>query len=644
VLQKKEKLDRILLVIMIPIILLLLFGGYVVYLKGQENIQPKINQGMIDLQTWDFAKDGPIFLNGKWEFYWNQFIEPQEIMKTAQLSPVHISVPGTWNDYQENGTKLLPTGFATYRLHVTTSGEPCPLAVKIGYITMAYRLYADGVELAHSGVAGQDAVSTKSGYIPALVEFTPKGNEFDLVLQVANFTYPRGGIRDSIQIGTYKQLEAGRNRSLAYQFLIAGGLLVMALYFLMMKYFNREYRGPAVFALLCMAVAGRTMLVHEVPVLMLIPDLSLEWRIYLNYFSGYLMLFALYQFVALTYPEEAWRKGWISVAIVTAVFIVFMIFLPIETFTRFTDAYYLILLTILGGCMLIAVKAVLRNRTGAELLLIGLVTLCIGIFNDMLYNMGVIIINANDLSSSGFHALLLFMAVLQAKNFAATNQRLKKSNLELLEADQLKDKIMATEMAFLQAQIKPHFLYNALSAIANVCEKDTPKAGGLIIDMAIYLRNSLAFNSLDKMTTLSKELEFVTTYINIEKARFGDKIKLKQEIEVPLDLQMPILVLQPLIENAIRHGISKKVGGGTISLGVKQVQEGILIEIVDDGVGMNAEKLAILLSEERIDQAVGLLNIHNRLQRLYGRGLEISSGVGLGTCVRLVIPEGRERI
>jgi sensor histidine kinase YesM len=626
---------------MIPVILLLLFAGYVLQLTDRQGSQPKINIGVIDLQTWNFAKDGPIFLNGEWDFYWNQFIETQELMKTVHPVPAHIRVPGTWNGYEENGKKLLPTGFATYRLHVKTSGEPRPLAIKIGYITMAYRLYADGVEIAHNGVAGEDAVSTKADYIPTLVEFTPRGNEFDLVLQAANFSYPRGGIRDSIQMGTYEQLEAGSSRSLAYQLIISGGLLLIALCFTLMKCFNREYWGAGAFALLCIAIVGRTLVVGEVPVLMLLPGLSLEWRIYLNYCSGYLIPFALYQFVTVTYPEESWQHGWVPVLTATLIFMLLMIFLPIGTFTRFTDVYYLFLLAVPVWCIFIAVKAVLSNKTGSVLLLISLVTLCICILNDILYNMGIILINTNDLSSTGFYALILFMAILQARLFADTNQRLQKSNLELLQADQLKDKIMATETAFLQAQIKPHFLYNALSAIANVCEKDAKKAGGLIIDMAVYLRSSLTFNSLDKMTALEKELEFVTTYINIEKARFGERIKLKQEVEVPLDLQIPVLVLQPLVENAIRHGITKKVVGGTITLKVTQAHDDILIEIADDGVGMDAHKLAAIQSEDDKITGVGFININNRLLRIYGQGLSINSEPGIGTRVSFRIPEGR---
>jgi two-component system, LytTR family, sensor kinase len=199
---------------------------------------------------------------------------------------------------------------------------------------------------------------------------------------------------------------------------------------------------------------------------------------------------------------------------------------------------------------------------------------------------------------------------------------------------------MATEMSFLQAQIKPHFLYNALSAIANVCEKDGKQAGKLIIDLALYLRGSLEFNNLDKMAMVEKELEFVDTYFHIEQARFGQKIQLRKEIEIPIDVQIPVLVLQPLVENAVRHGISKKSGGGTVTIRMMKKGRNICLEIEDDGVGISGDKLATILSEHENAQGVGLLNIHNRLLKLYGRGLEISSESGR-TCVKLLIPEDK---
>ncbi len=280
----------------------------------------------------------------------------------------------------------------------------------------------------------------------------------------------------------------------------------------------------------------------------------------------------------------------------------------------------------------------------AILMFIAISVFALTIIEDVFHHKAIGGINISYMFLYGNFAVIMAMSFVQAKLQANAHKKLILYNEKLVEADRLKDKIMATEMSFLQAQIKPHFLYNALSAIANVCEKDGKKAGKLIIDLGIYLRESLEFNHIDKMVTIEKELELISTYFNIEQARFGQKIQLIKEIEIPLDYQIPALILEPLVENAVRHGISKKQVGGRVILRIIQLQECIGIEIEDDGTGIESKKLELLLDEKRKNQSVGLINIHHRLLRLYGRGLEIKSQVGCGTCVRLVIPEGRKQL
>lgn len=317
---------------------------------------------------------------------------------------------------------------------------------------------------------------------------------------------------------------------------------------------------------------------------------------------------------------------------------------PPAFISGFTDLLYILILIqmIFGMCVL--TKAVLNKRDNACVMFAAICIYNLTIIQDVLLYNGIGGINLSYMSLYGNLVVIIAMPYVQAKHQADMHKKLVSYNEKLIEADKLRDKIQATEMSFLQAQIKPHFLYNALNAIANICEKDGKRAGNLIIDLALYLRRSLEFNTLYKMSTLEKELEFVDTYFNIEQARFGQKIKLIKEIGLSFDYQIPVLIMQPLIENAIRYGISKRPDGGTVIIRMFEEDEGTCIEIEDDGIGIEGEKLETLLNEERKDKGVGLLNIHNRLLRLYGRGLEIKSQVGQGTCVRIVFPKEGEQI
>jgi sensor histidine kinase YesM len=179
-----------------------------------------------------------------------------------------------------------------------------------------------------------------------------------------------------------------------------------------------------------------------------------------------------------------------------------------------------------------------------------------------------------------------------------------------------------------------------LSAVANVCSKDGRGGEKLILDLAQFLQTSFDFSSNEEMTTLERELSFIDNYISIEKARFGDKIVYHKQIDIPLSTEIPRLIIEPLVENAVRHGITKKKAGGAIWLRASRSDDGIHIEVDDNGVGMEPENAALLLDSAVERRGVGLKNIHDRLIKLYGQGLIIASTPDIGTKVSFVIKEG----
>jgi len=424
---------------------------------------------------------------------------------------------------------------------------------------------------------------------------------------------------------------------LIFQMFFIGGVLIFGIHYFFLFLLQSKNKTALIFAVFCFVTALRSLVWGETPLMILQPNASLDLRMYMNYLTGYNYVAIVILFVYSIFPFEFNKKILGLILVPSLAFDVLLLSTSPEYMTFKTNYLYILLILQMLYIMGVLMKAVLRKRDNGALMFIAICVLIWAMNEDIINFILIGNINLTYMFLFGNLAVIMAMSYVQARQQATTYKKLILYNEKLLEADKLKDKIMATEMSFLQAQIKPHFLYNALSAIANVCEKDGKAAGKLIIDLAIYLRGSLGFNNLDKMTTIDKELEFVDTYFHIEQARFGQKIQLQKEIEVLLDAQIPVLILQPLVENAVRHGISKKPGGGTVLVRMKQIAENIYMEIEDDGVGISSEELAVILSESRPDQGVGLLNIHNRLLKLYGRGLEISSVSGR-TCVRLWIP------
>lgn len=204
---------------------------------------------------------------------------------------------------------------------------------------------------------------------------------------------------------------------------------------------------------------------------------------------------------------------------------------------------------------------------------------------------------------------------------------------------------LSLEAAWLQAQIKPHFLFNTLNSIAALSEFDVTRTRGLLEAFSQYLRASFDFNNLERMIPLERELVHVRSYLFIEKERFENRLEVVWDMNGKQDLLLPPLSVQPLVENAIRHGIMSRVKGGTVWIRVTERIGGTEIAIEDNGVGMMEDKLQGVLdrtSDER--QGVGLFNIDRRLKQLFGHGLSIRSKPDSGTTVTMFIPDQSTKI
>ncbi|MBN2982372.1 ATP-binding protein [Cohnella algarum] len=206
------------------------------------------------------------------------------------------------------------------------------------------------------------------------------------------------------------------------------------------------------------------------------------------------------------------------------------------------------------------------------------------------------------------------------------------------------------EIAFLRSQINPHFLYNALNAIAELCLDDPRKAEELTLNLSDYLRSSFDFKQLDSLTTLRSEMELVEAYVHIERARFGSRLEVEYEVEADPDSRIPPLILQPLVENAIRHGLLSTFNRGKVSVTAKRAEGGIRFTVADNGSGMSeSRRKAVLNPDSDSDsdkKGVGLRNIDRRLKLLYDTGIRLDSEEGRGhryrSSFRRIRPESRE--
>lgn len=194
------------------------------------------------------------------------------------------------------------------------------------------------------------------------------------------------------------------------------------------------------------------------------------------------------------------------------------------------------------------------------------------------------------------------------------------------------------EVAFLQAQIKPHFIYNVLNSIMSLSYIEIEQTRKLITNFANFLRGSFIFRNTDKWIPIHKEISFVQSYVEIEKARYPDVFQFECTISKGVTGSVPPLVIQPLVENAIRHGISKKQNNGVVQLSITQNETEICIIIADNGQGMNKEKVDDILSLKQQKEGVGLMNIIKRLKQYPQASITIESTEQNGTMVKLALP------
>ena len=194
------------------------------------------------------------------------------------------------------------------------------------------------------------------------------------------------------------------------------------------------------------------------------------------------------------------------------------------------------------------------------------------------------------------------------------------------------------ELAFLQAQIKPHFIYNAINTMVSFCYTDSERAANLLVNFCKYLRLVFDIDHKSMMVPLEREIELIKAYVEIEKARFGELINVEYDINPELlDMEIPSFCIQPLVENAIKHGLCKKACGGTVLISAKKNEGSVIINVNDTGVGMSAEKLNQLRNSESANEGVGFFNVSRRIKSWENARLDIQSTDGEGTTVTIII-------
>ena len=237
-------------------------------------------------------------------------------------------------------------------------------------------------------------------------------------------------------------------------------------------------------------------------------------------------------------------------------------------------------------------------------------------------------------------ALLLIVCV----SIVIIRWEIKRNEQAVMEAQRIEEekramelKLQESQISIMLSQIQPHFLYNTLNSIYQLCETNPMRARSLVNSFSEYLRNNLSSLEESGLIPFATELSHVNTYLDIEKVRFEDTLEIEYDIKC-VDFSLPVLTVQPIVENAVKHGTSKKRGGGTVKISTDEDKENYIITVSDTGCGFDPT-----VPKNDGKSHVGIENVRQRLSNMCGGSLTIESAIGVGTLATIRIPKGESK-
>ena len=230
----------------------------------------------------------------------------------------------------------------------------------------------------------------------------------------------------------------------------------------------------------------------------------------------------------------------------------------------------------------------------------------------------------------------VFALILKRETRKSVQAVLETQRIEA-EKQAMELKLQESHISIMLSQIQPHFLYNTLNSIYQLCETNPMRARSLVNSFAEYLRNNLSTLEEPGLISFETELAHVNTYLDIEKVRFEDTLEIEYDVKC-VDFSLPVLTVQPIVENAVKHGTSKKRGGGKVTISTREEKENYVITVSDTGCGFDPTK-----PKKDGKVHVGIENVKQRLTNMCAGTLTIQSTVGEGTVATIRIPKGGKK-
>ena len=584
--------------------------------------------------TYSIFSDKAVYVTDEWEFYWNKLLITEPIEKTAP--DLIVNLPSAWTTYQINDERLSSGGYATYRkvLHDFYSLEP--VIITLPNLPGAYRVYIDGELVStnceiHGDIRHATLSNTEIFNNPIKLDYSENGN-YEIIIEVScEFS---SGITVLPVLVDSAHYEENTQSLLVFRYFIIGMVAMFLISIIAISAVAFKDNRFFWLIVLCFAFLFRIMISgngYGISSAFFF-GLSYEIILLLIYATTYIIKLALFMHTArsLDFKISDNFMVLISGAFLLCVFIpqfVIEIIYDSANYMFLQAVSYILDLYLVYK---VSVEVAKKKRFSIPFLIASCI-LIVSIVIDNYYINGYISKNVEFVFPIAGTIFILMLLIIQVI-------RIGEAYVAELHAAELKEELADINMRLMLSQIKPHFLYNALNTIKYLIKKDPKTAEQVVVKFSKYLRANM--DSLTQKTPLpvEKELEHVANYTDIEKHRFGDRLNVVYDIECNDFVILP-LTIQPIVENAIKHGINQKPEGGTVTVKTYDDEMFFYVDISDDGVGYDVTKQP----DEKDERShVGINNIKVRLKEMLKATVDVESTVGVGTKVLIKIPKNDE--
>lgn len=573
-----------------------------------------------------FHKHSRYYLEGEWEFYYRQFIEsdPQGEPKLSEM----LEVPSSWAGNPLYDSPYESGGYASYRAYIKGFSYKDPVTIYIPNIASAYRIYLDGALVTESGTLSKSATDTWSTPSSSKQKILLTPEEHEIVIEISSESYSGLYLAPIIADHSYTQNYTYSFLGIRYAFI--GIVIYAAIILFILGFLSKVRYFSGWLPVLFLCLAFRMMISTEGYAI------SQPWFFNLSYERMTLLMFAstfIIKLVSLIYLQDELRLKLSKefTAFLSAAFLLVVVgvsFLPTSVYNN----YYFVVLQLVSTLADLYVinrlcQELAKGDPYAGRLCFAYLFIFAGITVDALYTNGMMPFLCSSFMPVCLSLFALQLTIIHADKAAKLFQRAR-------EARELEHEVEKANMAVMISQIQPHFLYNALNTIKSLIRRDPKKAEQAVIDFSYYLRGNMDSLTHTEPIPFETELAHVKYYCDIELLRFSDKLKIEYDIQEK-KFCVPTLSIQPIVENAIKHGVTKKPEGGTVRISTASDDKDYIVTVKDDGVGFDPSAI----EEDDGRSHVGIQNIRYRFENMMHATVSIESEKGVGTCVIIRIPK-----